>query len=88
MRDTDPEYDLAANILRFPEQYPRSIGGLRRDVEPADHRDRADQPFSLLPDEPNLGVHALDDGRDTFFEEGFDEGPGGEFLRRMIVSDL
>ena len=101
-RDADTVFQerLLEQIHRFPEQYPVSMGGLRRDpvapqsreaqldedqrivdeLNEEQHRDYADRavmdpldPANIEPldgDEgdpmDSLGVHALDDGDDTF----------------------
>lgn len=75
------EQDLQEHIRRFPEQYPRSLGGTmpehpqpsieRYPGEAREHaalnREYADRAVGDDPTD-QLGVHALDDGVDTFIE--------------------
>jgi hypothetical protein len=51
----DPEEELAENIRRFPENYPKSIGGLRTDSEQvSSHKDYADRAIAQgLEPEPS-----------------------------------
>jgi hypothetical protein len=79
--DTAQQEDLFERIRRFPEKYPVSMGGLRPDTlettlakleplalnDPTVQSDRYDKEGQDEMD--NLGVHALDDGEDTFFED-------------------
>lgn len=89
-REHDPEADLVADIQRFPERYPKSVGGLRPNDAP--HKDYGDQATSTIHplDSANIepldgvedderwpeddhGVHACDDGQDTFEPNDYDE---------------
>jgi hypothetical protein len=67
--DDDGEMELQEQIRRFPELFPTSMGGTG--PEPKDSDPRLTRP---MPDEEDfgegddLGVHATDNGDDTFDE--------------------